>query len=73
MDTEYYTVEEFAKLMNMQPIAIRRAIWAGRISAIRIGAAKKSPFRIPKTQIDKLMQLTELELKGDKNGLDTNT
>jgi excisionase family DNA binding protein len=62
MEPEYYSVEEFAKLMNMRPITVRRAIRSGRITALRIGAAKKSPFRIPRHQIDKLTLLTQQEL-----------
>lgn len=64
---EYYTVEEFAVLMNMSGLTIRRAIREGRISAIRIGSSKKAAYRIPRTQIDKLLVLTEQELKKDKD------
>ena len=65
MEKEYYTVKEFAQLVNISRITILKAIQSGRISAIKVGCAKKSPYRIPRHQIDKLTLLTEQEIKGE--------
>lgn len=65
MDSQYFTVKEFAALVKVSPLSIRRAIKEGRISAIRIGSSKNAEYRIPATQIDRLLVLTEQELKKD--------
>lgn len=66
MDNEYLTVDEFAALLRLDRRTVTNAIREGRISAIRMGESSKSRFRIPRHQIDKLMLLTEEEMKKEK-------
>lgn len=56
--TSCYTISEFAKLMKLHPVTIRRAIKAGRIHAFRAGRGKKSPWRIPETEIERIMLMS---------------
>lgn len=54
MDTEFLTVDEYATLLRVHRNTIMRMIEKGRISAFRIGKGKRSPYRIPKTEINQL-------------------
>jgi excisionase family DNA binding protein len=54
-DCKFFTVKEFAKKMNMSPYTIRRSIISGKIYAMRPGMGKKSPYRIPETEFERLM------------------
>lgn len=69
---EFYTVDELAEKLRVTPFTIRRAIRAGRIQAFRPGMGKKSAYRIPATEIDRIMVMsfeeTMKNLKGLKNG-----
>ena len=51
----FITVKEFAEKTRLSPATIRRAIKAGKITAFRPGAGKKSPHRIPEIEIERLM------------------
>ena len=62
MTDRYYTVEEFAKLTKMNTRTILNAIKSGRIHAVRFGSGKKSPFRIPDSQLVRLGSLTYEEV-----------
>lgn len=70
LEKNYYTVEEFAELFDMTPLTIRRSIKSGRILAIRVGSSKKSAYRIPRSQIEKLavqsyMEITNKEFENE--------
>jgi excisionase family DNA binding protein len=65
MSQEYYSVTEFSVLMGVHPLTIRSAIRKGRIIAVRVGSGKKSPYRIPHSEIERLTLLSYHELKGD--------
>lgn len=49
------TVNEFSKQVQMCAHTVRRAIISGKINAIRPGVGKKSPYRIPETEIERLV------------------
>jgi excisionase family DNA binding protein len=51
---DFFSIKEFADKLHVHPNTVRRAIKKGRISAFRVGAAKKSPYRIPSAEIDRL-------------------
>lgn len=51
---EFYSVEDLAKIFDVHPYTIRRAIRKGHLVAIRIGNGKKSPYRISKKSIDQI-------------------
>lgn len=52
---ELLTVDEFAIKVKMCPHTIRRAIKKGKINAFRPGWGKRSPYRIPVTEIERLL------------------
>lgn len=57
MDVEmrnYLTVSEIAKIVGMHPNTIRNAIHKGKLSSIRFGTGKNSPYRIPKSELERL-------------------
>lgn len=51
----YLTPIEFAKLLKVTPNHIRRLIKQGMIQAIRFGSEKKALYRIPSTELDRIM------------------
>ena len=51
---EYFTIEEFSKKIKMCDSTIRKAIKMGKIHAIRPGLGKKSPYRIPESELERL-------------------
>ena len=67
MNKEFYSVEEFAILLDLTPQTIRKSIREGRIFAIRAGIGKKSAYRIHHSQIDRLYILTN-PVKEEENG-----
>lgn len=50
----YYTVKEFAIKIQVHPNTIRRAIRNGRISAFKVGLGKKSSYRIPYSETERI-------------------
>lgn len=55
---EYFTVKEFAAKVKLCEYTIREAIKKGKIFTIRPGVGKKSPYRIPETELERL-QISE--------------
>ncbi len=49
------TVNEFSKQVQLCAHTVRRAIRSGKINAIRPGVGKKSPYRIPETEIERMI------------------
>lgn len=54
MDKDFYSIKEFASILRVSPITIRRAIKNGRINAFRAGGTEKSSFRIPASEIHRM-------------------
>ena len=58
------TVSEFAEKVRMCPHTIRRAIKNGKINAFRPGVGIKGPYRIPETEIDRILVMTASQKMG---------
>lgn len=69
MEKDFYSVREFAEKLGVSDRTIRRAIYNGRISIIRVGSTEKSAIRIPKSEIDRLalIELRDIAIKMIKN------
>jgi len=55
------TVDEFAEKVRMCPQSIRSAIRNGKINAFRPGIGKKSGYRIPESEIERLLVIESTE------------
>jgi len=51
MDTQFYTIAEFAKVLKISIPTVKRWIKSGKIKVLRVGRV----VRIPKEEIDRLM------------------
>jgi excisionase family DNA binding protein len=56
----FYSIKEFAQKLGVHSNTIRRAIKSGRINAFRVGSGKRSIFRIPESEINRVA-LIDLE------------
>lgn len=54
MSCEFLSIKEFASRIGVHPDTIRRAIARGRIQAMRVGGVKKSIYRIPSSETQRL-------------------
>lgn len=57
---DFVSIKEFAAILGVHPDTIRRSIRRGRINAIRIGGGKRSVYRIPKSEMNR-MAICDLE------------
>jgi len=64
----YLTVKEFAEKVKLCPHTIRQAIKSGKIYAVRPGVGKKTPYRIPETELERL-HIAENFNGNEKNGI----
>jgi excisionase family DNA binding protein len=55
---EYFTVEEFAQKIKMSEYTVRKSIREKWIYAIRPSNGKKSPYRIPESELERLQILS---------------
>ncbi len=53
-ESDFYTVQEMADTLRVHYNTILRAIRTGKMHAFRLGYGKKSSFRIPKTEINRM-------------------
>jgi len=53
---EYFTIYEFAEKMRVHPNTVRRGIKNGKIFAFRFASDKKSTYRIPETEIERIVK-----------------
>jgi len=51
---EFYTVEEFAKILKVKPRQVYKWIKEQRIHALRLNNTEKSPWRIPHRELARL-------------------
>lgn len=58
--SDFVSIKEFAAILGVHPDTIRRSIRRGRINAIRIGGGKRTVFRIPKSETNR-MAVCDLE------------
>ncbi len=59
-DSDFVSIKEFAAILGVHPDTIRRSIRRGRINALRVGGGKRSVFRIPKSETNR-MAVCDLE------------
>ena len=59
-EIDFLSVKEFAVKLGVHPNTVRRSIKRGRISAFKVGAGKRSIYRIAKTECNR-MALCDLE------------
>ena len=57
---QFYTVEEFANILRIQPLTVRKAIAKGNIQAFKpVPGAHSSRWRIAHTELDRLQEMSE--------------
>ncbi len=54
IEQEFLSIKELATIFGCHHTTIRRAIKKGFIIALRLGDAKRSPYRISKKSIDEI-------------------
>ena len=54
----YYSINEFAKKINVHPNTVRNNIKNGSLNAFKLGNGKNSIFRIPAAEIERLSFFT---------------
>jgi excisionase family DNA binding protein len=52
---EFYTVNEFAKIMNVHPSTIRRALKRKQLISMKFGSDARNTHRIPHSEFDRCM------------------
>lgn len=50
----YFTIRQFAKLLQIHPMTVRRALKRGKIGSINLGTVKKPLYRIPHSEINRI-------------------
>lgn len=51
---EFYSIQEFAKLLGFHANTIRKHVKSGRISSTSIGNQTRPIYRIPMTEIERM-------------------
>lgn len=59
-NSDFVSIKEFAAILGVHPDTIRRSIKRGRINAVRVGGGKRTVFRIPKSETNR-MAIVDLE------------
>jgi excisionase family DNA binding protein len=65
MEQDFLSIKEFASELGVHHNTIRRCIARGRINAIRVGGIRKSIYRIPRSELQRLA-IKDLEYIIDK-------
>lgn len=52
---DFYTIKEFAEKLQVHPNTVRRSIKNAKISAFKFGTDKKCTYRIPHTEIQRMI------------------
>lgn len=50
----FLSIKEFAGLLGVHPNTVRRAIKSGRVMGFKLGEGRRSVYRIPRTEINKV-------------------
>ncbi len=53
----FYTVKEFAEILEMSELTIRRYIKSGRINAFKPGIGKRADYRINHSEFQRLQDI----------------
>lgn len=69
MQFTFFSVLEFAKILKVSRQTVIKMIKSGRIVALRLTGAKKSPYRIKSSEIERV-QIMELDKIIKKNSKD---
>ena len=68
MTEAFYTVREFSIIVKTDPQIVRKGIRTGRIHALKLTGGKNATYRIPVSEIDRLLLMTyDEQLKNIKN------
>lgn len=64
MDQDLYflTIQEFAKRLRVHPNTVRNAIKEGRINALKLSEGKRSAYRIPVSEMERLCVVKTLKI-----------
>lgn len=54
MDKDFYTIVEFAEKLRVHPNTVRNMIKSLRLSALKMSTGKRSAYRIPATEIERI-------------------
>lgn len=54
IESDFFTIKEFACKIGVHPNTVRRGIKSGRICAFKVGSGKRGAFRIAKTEINRI-------------------
>jgi len=54
IEKEFLTVKEYAALLSLHPNTVRRSLKTGRISGFKVGSGKRSDYRIPRSEINRM-------------------
>jgi excisionase family DNA binding protein len=54
VNKDFYSIKEFAIILDVHPDTIRRSIKNGRINAFRAGSSSRGVFRIPHSEIHRM-------------------
>jgi excisionase family DNA binding protein len=57
---DFLSIKEFASLIHVHSNTVRNMIRCGKLNAFRLGKGKKSPYRISRTEINR-MTFVDLE------------
>lgn len=52
----FYSIKEFAQIVGVHPNTVRNCIKSGRISSFRLNNGKNAAYRIPSSEIDRLVK-----------------
>lgn len=72
MENEFFTIDEFAKILRVHSQTIRRSIKQGKIRAFRVNPGSNSSWRIHKSEIERMAEFDlseivhKMALKGEK-------
>jgi excisionase family DNA binding protein len=58
----FFTVEEFAEILKVCTHTVLKDIRSGRINAMRSSGGKRASFRIPKTEVERLLVMAKEEI-----------
>lgn len=58
----YMSIKEFARLVSVHPMTVRRCIKRGKLQFLNLGTAKRPLYRIPSSEINRIAEFDLEEL-----------